>query len=63
MTLIDKIKQFFPTSKLPGDKKTFGDSILENNFAQLVEYVECVIAQIYKICSRENYFLVDLKKY
>lgn len=55
MTLIDKIKQFFPTSKLPGDKKTFGDSILENNFAQLVEYVECVIAQIYKMTADTTY--------
>ena len=55
MTLISKIKELFPSSKHPSDKKTFGDNILENNFIQLVDYVECVIAQIYKMTTDTTY--------
>ena len=49
MTLFSKIKNLFPSAKDPNDKETFGDSILNKSFIQLVDYVECVIAQIYKI--------------
>lgn len=51
MTLFSKIKNLFPSAKDPNDKETFGDSILNKSFIQLVDYVECVIAQIYKITA------------
>ena len=51
MTLFSKIKNLFPSAKDPNDKETFGDSILNKSFIQLVDYVECVIAKIYKMTA------------
>tara|TARA_Y100001970_G_scaffold271349_1_gene366452 strand:- start:233 stop:724 length:492 start_codon:yes stop_codon:yes gene_type:complete len=55
MSLLEKIKSLFPTATLPNDVKSVGDTMLHNNFLQLVEHVELVVAQIYKMTTDTTY--------
>ena len=55
MSLLEKIKQLFPTASKSNDVKTIGDRLLYNSFLQLTEYVELVVAQIYKLTKDTTY--------
>tara|TARA_B100000575_G_C23035384_1_gene596019 strand:+ start:203 stop:688 length:486 start_codon:yes stop_codon:yes gene_type:complete len=53
--MIEKIRQFFPTATTTGETKTIGDQLLYYNFLQLTEYVELIVAQIYKMTKDTTY--------
>ena len=55
MSLFEKIKQLFPTAEDSNSRKSIGDMMLYNNFTQLVEYVEIIVAQIYKMTRDTTY--------
>ena len=46
-SLLDKIRKVFPSVQNSKDQVTPGEKMLNNNFASIVVFVECVVAQLY----------------